>query len=243
MSTDSEPVDDVIDQEIRSSEENRSELTWNMAGWQTARRRKALQIRLSGVSSAVWLAHQYFELAGIESVFSKRGNRLCPDGPPSSGWTLTHKLGFNPSRQLSLSIGFFFEAIDAEVHHYWISRGLAHIAVIFDGGGFRISRVVSPGVTNCLNCDPEMQPRGGVSKPILKSQASTAPIAYDDAANLALALSDLVQRVLDYSDRGCEAHSQTAPESLSPNIRPSVSKRIPATDCGCLIDLIEPIGV
>lgn len=243
ISSESEPKTDSKNRKMRSSEENRSELLCDTAGWQTSQRRNELQIRLSGISSAVWLAHQYFELAGIDSVFSKRGRRLSIDPSPSSGWDLTHKLGFNPSRQLSLSIGFFFEVVDADVHHYWISRGLPHLAVIFDAGGFRVSRIVIPGVNTCLDCDPEMQPRGGLTKPILKSQATTFPLAYDDAVTLAQAMGELIKRALDYADQGDKTKIQNRQEQLTMDNQQIRGEADTKADCGCLIDLVEPIGV
>jgi hypothetical protein len=112
-------------------------------------------------------------------------------------------LNIKPSKALKISFAITMGHIATRPSTYirWLNRDVPHLNIIFDMNETKISPIIIPGETPCLNCLAEYEVDKDPAWPALASQLIDLPRTRDDSASLLAATGLALRATLRHLDK------------------------------------------
>jgi hypothetical protein len=112
-------------------------------------------------------------------------------------------LNIKPSKALKISFAITMGHIATRPSTYirWLNRDVPHLNIIFDMNETKISPIIIPGETPCLNCLAEYEVDKDPAWPALASQLIDLPRTRDDSASLLAATGLALRATLRHLDQ------------------------------------------
>ena len=203
----------------------RANLKHHIDGVEVLRRRSQSQVFVETLDRVGLMLARALAAAGVGSLVSTDTQRVAitdvaADGYPSRARFASRaeaaemivSQGFSPTKtrlvkphpavlgksRVAVLVGY--GSLPPERHQSWLRMGVAHLSVVFDDQGVRVSPLIRPGGRPCLLCLDHERTDEDAAWPLLAAQLTTTSPEFADTVSRWFGVARASQRIIEYID-------------------------------------------